>query len=88
MFHQLRQHSTPTEVIAKNVHVPVLLQWGDLDRAVHVSGAKTLADAFPDAAATIQDEVGHLPMLEGPGVAARLFLAFSDRHGLRDGSGL
>jgi pimeloyl-ACP methyl ester carboxylesterase len=82
MFSQVRQAGEPLEATAVKVKAPVLLQWGALDRAVHVSGARPLAAAFPDIQVKIQEAVGHLPMLEAGDLSARQFLEFTQRLGL------
>jgi pimeloyl-ACP methyl ester carboxylesterase len=83
MFRQVRQAAEPLEATAGRIKAPVLLQWGALDRAVHVSGAKRLAVAFPNVQVKIQEAVGHLPMLEAGDLSARQFLEFTSRLGLR-----
>jgi triacylglycerol lipase len=76
MFKQVRRDSTPLEELAPKVHVPVLLQWGDHDRAVDVSGAEALQKAFPNIETRIQRRVGHLPMLETSRESLRFFMDF------------
>jgi triacylglycerol lipase len=82
MFSQVRDAAEPLEQTAARVKVPVLLQWGDLDRAVHVSGATTLASAFPSIEVQTQPEIGHLPMVEAARPSAIGFLEFARRHAL------
>lgn len=80
--------STPIEELAPRLTMPVLVQWGEADRAVHVSGARVLERLLPDPEVAVHQGVGHLPMLETPLGSARLFLAFCEQHGLvetRDG---
>ena len=82
MFSQVRDAAEPLEQTAARVEVPVLLQWGDLDRAVHVSGAATLASAFPSIEVQTQPGIGHLPMVEAARPSALGFLEFARHHGL------
>jgi pimeloyl-ACP methyl ester carboxylesterase len=79
MFRQVRSQSAPLEELAERVTAPVLLQWGEEDRAVDVSGANTLARAFADIEVATHPRTGHLPMLEMPGQSLRLFREFARR---------
>lgn len=82
MFSEVRDSAEPLEDTAAHVQAPVLLQWGDLDRAVHVSGAATLARAFSRIEVQRQAGIGHLPMLEAARASALGFLDFVGRHAL------
>jgi pimeloyl-ACP methyl ester carboxylesterase len=66
----------------RQVVAPVLLQWGDRDNAVDVSGVGPLRKAFPEVTVEIQQGVGHLPMLETPAASIRFFNAFCSRRQL------
>jgi pimeloyl-ACP methyl ester carboxylesterase len=66
----------PLEELLKNVQTKTLILWGDRDRVLHVSGAKILEAAMPDAKAVIMKNIGHLPMVEKPEASANVFLAF------------
>jgi pimeloyl-ACP methyl ester carboxylesterase len=82
MFGEVRDSAEPLEDTAARIAAPVLLPWGDLDRAVHVSGAAALASVVPGIEVQRQPGIGHLPMLEAAGVSARGFLDFAGRHAL------
>jgi len=82
MFRQVQASTESLESAALSVSVPVLLQWGDRDRAVNVAGAEPLRRAFDSVTVEIQQGVGHLPMLEVPAASARLFRSFCARHQL------
>lgn len=61
---------------------PTLIVWGDRDRVLHPSGAAILHHFLPHSQVSMMAGIGHLPMLEAPGAAARDYLAF--RAGLAD----
>jgi pimeloyl-ACP methyl ester carboxylesterase len=68
------------EAIPK-VKQPVLLIWGDRDRAVDVGSARELQKALPQAELQVIAGAGHLPSEEVPEVFNRLVLRFSQRAG-------
>ena len=82
MFDQVRLESEALESITTHIQVPVLLQWGSRDHAVDVSGVTALKNSIADLAVEIQDEVGHLPMLETPAESVRFFKEFCARNNL------
>lgn len=55
---------------------PVLVSWGRQDRVLHPSGATVLAKITRHVTLDMQDNTGHLPMIERPGQSAEAFLAF------------
>lgn len=84
MFEQVMQGSEPLEAIAAGLEVPILLQWGDRDLAVDVSGTKVMQGSNRNVEVQIQPDVGHLPMLETPRASLRLFEDFCTHHGITD----
>ena len=82
MFTAVHASTPPLEAIIQELDIPILIQWGDKDRAVHVSGADRLRNEIRQGEVIIQDNVGHLPMLEIPGPTARQFMQFAERYGL------
>lgn len=76
IFTQIRQswQIEPLEALLKGRKVPTLIIWGSRDRVLHVSGAKILEAAMPNARAEIMDSVGHLPMIEKPSATAEVYL--------------
>jgi len=56
--------------------IPALIVWGDQDRAISVKTAPVLQRLLPASRVTIMEGIGHLPMVEVPGAAARDYLAF------------
>lgn len=66
--------------VASRVQVPTLIVWGTEDRALDVSGSTILHDIMPNSELIVMPGIGHLPMMEAPGQAARDFLAFVDRQ--------
>ena len=67
-----------TGVIAK-VKQPVILVWGDQDRAVEPASALQLQEALPQAELAVIPGAGHLPSEEVPEVFNRLVLDFFQR---------
>lgn len=82
MFTQLRNDSAPLEAIAATIKIPVLLQWGAMDRVVDVSGIAGLEPVIQELTVRVQDKVGHLPMLETPGESLGFFRDFCAQHKL------
>jgi pimeloyl-ACP methyl ester carboxylesterase len=80
MQQEIMHESVPIEDLAVRLVMPVLLQWGAKDRAVDVSGAAILEQCLPDIEVNVQENVGHLPMLETPLRSARMFTDFCRRH--------
>lgn len=58
------------------LRLPVLVLWGERDRLLHVSMAEAFGRAIPGARVVILPGIGHLPMLEAPGAAARAVEGF------------
>ena len=82
MFKELRGKSESLESIAQEIELPVLLQWGDQDNAVDVSGAKVLQNSFGRVTIKIHENTGHLPMLERPHESGSLLLKFCKQNQL------
>ncbi|MBT8352215.1 MAG: alpha/beta hydrolase [Deltaproteobacteria bacterium] len=69
----------PLEILLKNTQTKTLILWGDNDRVLHVSGAKILESAMPNAKIVIMKNVGHVPMVEKPEESASIFLKFMEK---------
>ena len=69
----------PLEILLKNIQTKTLILWGDNDRVLHVSGAKILESAMPNAKIVIMKNVGHVPMVEKPEESANIFLKFMEK---------
>jgi abhydrolase domain-containing protein 6 len=82
MFAQAAGSQPPLELLLQHMTVPVLVQWGSEDRAVHVSGAERLKHAVRDGEVIVQQGVGHLPMLEAPALSVSQFMSFAETRGL------
>jgi len=82
MYHEILEESEPLEALAPRLGMPVLIEWGHEDRAVHVDGAAILAGLLPNSEVVIHDHIGHLPMLECPVDAAKTFRHFARSRGL------
>ena len=66
----------PLEILLKDNQVKTLILWGDKDRVLHMSAAKNLESAMPNAKSVIMKDVGHVPMVEKPEDSADIFLRF------------
>ncbi len=53
-----------------DVTMPTLIIWGRHDRLIDVSCTEVMAAAIPDNRVVILEDVGHVPMIESPGVTA------------------
>jgi pimeloyl-ACP methyl ester carboxylesterase len=82
MQKEFLQHSTPMEELAAQLSMPVLIEWGEEDRATHPDGARVLQEILPEATVVMHPECGHLPMLECPTLSAQTFLDFAVKHKL------
>lgn len=60
----------PNQVFSE-VACPTMIMWGDQDAVLDVSCADTFHGLIPHASKRIFKGVGHLPMLEAPGLTAR-----------------
>ncbi len=59
------------QVQLEGIQVPTLVLWGEQDRILDASSAAAFKAAIPHAVVKILSGVGHLPMVEVPGVTAR-----------------
>ncbi len=82
MNDEFMRQSTPLDEIATRLKMPVLIEWGELDRATHPDGARVLHETIPGSTLVMHPEVGHLPMLECPTLSVQVFEEFAERHGL------
>ena len=62
----------------RDIHVPVLLVWGDQDRLVFARGASRVLETIPDARLELLQGVGHCPQVEAVDRFAELLLEFDD----------
>ena len=62
------------------IKVPTLVLWGEQDRILDVSCAAAFAEVLPQAEVKLLRRVGHLPMIEVPGVTARRLRGFWHRN--------
>lgn len=62
--------------ILQAVVVPSLVLWGDQDRLLNVANADAFAAGLPKATKVIMPGIGHAPMLEAPGEAAKIYSDF------------
>jgi pimeloyl-ACP methyl ester carboxylesterase len=64
------------EPVLPTLTMPVFVLWCDHDRIIHPSGADTLRSALPNANVQIMKGCGHLPHVERPDEAGRLYHGF------------
>lgn len=62
-----------------NIQAPVLIIWGDQDRAINVGNIDKYADLIPNASKKIYQGIGHLAMIEVPKRSAEDMLGFMSR---------
>ena len=60
----------------QEIHVPVLLLWGDKDRLLHVSAVEVWKAGIKDIQVKVWPEIGHMPMMEIPSESADVYLEF------------
>lgn len=65
------------------ITAPTLVMWGEEDRLVHPSTARTWADGIKGARTVRYPGIGHMPMLEAPARSAADYRAFLARVGDR-----
>lgn len=64
-----------------DLHMPVLLLWGDKDRIVHVSTVSVFEKGIPHIQTVIFKDCGHMPMVEIPKDTASAYLDFLQKAG-------
>ncbi|MBT8343639.1 MAG: alpha/beta hydrolase [Sulfurovum sp.] len=52
--------------IARNLHIPTLILWGEKDRMTHIDNATLFHDTIQGSELIILKEIGHVPLLEDP----------------------
>ncbi|WP_394202142.1 alpha/beta fold hydrolase [Shewanella waksmanii] len=80
-IHRIKHHQIhpdlPLNQTLLGYQSSVLISWGTEDKILHVSGAKALHQAMPQAQIQIIKDAGHLPMMEMPAQSARAYLSFT-----------
>ncbi|HXQ64863.1 MAG TPA: alpha/beta hydrolase, partial [Steroidobacteraceae bacterium] len=76
IFRQIGQDSPTLETSLPMLRAPTLIVWGDKDRVLSPSAAAVMGQLIPHSQVIVMRDVGHLPMLECPGAAARDYLRF------------
>jgi pimeloyl-ACP methyl ester carboxylesterase len=51
---------------ARNIKLPTLVIWGDMDSGFIIEASKRLANTIPSAEAAVIPECGHSPQFERP----------------------
>jgi pimeloyl-ACP methyl ester carboxylesterase len=52
--------------IAKHIHVPTLILWGDQDKMTHIDNATLFHETIEGSSLVILKQIGHVPILEDP----------------------
>ena len=52
--------------LAKKIHIPTLILWGEKDRMTHIDNASLFHDTIKNSQLVIFKEIGHVPILENP----------------------
>ena len=60
----------------RQIKAPVLIIWGDQDRAIHVDNIDRYATLIPDATKLVFEDIGHVAMIEVPAKTADATRAF------------
>lgn len=60
-----------------DVHMPVLVVWGDSDRVLTPAYGRAVAESFPNARLEIIDRCGHMPQIEQPSRLLQLIATMS-----------
>lgn len=60
----------------QNIKAPVLIIWGDQDRAINVENIDKYAQLIPNATKVVYEGIGHLAMIEVPERSATTMLDF------------
>ncbi len=76
LFGELVKSLAETYLQLSLVSARTLVLWGDSDQVLDVSCADNFCESLADAKAMILPAVGHLPMLEAPGLTTRLLHDF------------
>lgn len=82
MNEEFLRESEPLCELAPRLTMPVLIEWGEEDKATHPDGARVLHERIPNSMLVTHPEVGHLAMIEAPTLAVQAFQAFAERYGL------
>jgi pimeloyl-ACP methyl ester carboxylesterase len=83
VFKAIRSEKTRIDDLLKGSTIPALVEWGDHDRVLHMSGAGVLCSKMASAQCVILKNTGHVPMFERPEESADAFLAFMKIPGPR-----
>lgn len=70
------KHSDEHLKMLEEIKQPVLILWGEKDRALDVSSVAVFEHYLPDSRSFIFPDLGHAPMLEAPEDSAELVLEF------------
>lgn len=76
IFSHLVDSLKDTYLCLNKIKAPTLVLWGDSDQVLDVTCADQFCEQIDGAKAMILPSVGHLPMLEEPGLTARVLSDF------------
>lgn len=71
IFRDMLTPEVPLNQLLPEVQAPTLIMWGDQDQILDVSCSEVFKALIPHAELKVFRDLGHLPMLEAPGLTAR-----------------
>jgi pimeloyl-ACP methyl ester carboxylesterase len=81
IFHDITPREGGNDVVdalLPSIAAPTLVLWGDTDRLLDCSHARTYERLMPNARAIVLRDCGHMPMAERPRDTARMTIEFLD----------
>ncbi|MFH1138774.1 MAG: alpha/beta fold hydrolase [Pseudomonadota bacterium] len=76
IFRQIALEHLALQPDLNRIEAPTLILWGDHDRVLDPSGAEVFSGLIKNSRKEIMKNCGHVPMIERPGEAARIYLTF------------
>ena len=76
IFRDMLEIDEAPEGVFSTIQCPTLIMWGERDAVLDVSCAERFQAIIPHARQRIFQDVGHLPMVEAPGLTARSLRSF------------
>jgi abhydrolase domain-containing protein 6 len=76
IFSEMVQEAYSMETDFTKIKADTFILWGDKDRFLDVSCAKTLENVIENSTANVMKNCGHAPMTERPEEAAKHYLSF------------
>jgi len=64
----------------RSIKAPVLIIWGDKDRAINVGNIDKYAQLIPNASKLVLEDIGHMAMIEVPELSANAMIEFMPKR--------